>query len=370
MALYKRGGVWWMSFVFAGKRIQESTKMTKKSMAVKQEEKRKTELERAYAGLPAEWNHRKIRSVQDVVTPYLEHYGINHRPKSALFTTGRLAHVSRLLGSVLISDLTEDRIRGYIKIRLGEGVSGRTINMELGELSRAIGQPWSLLWPKIRKLEERKDVGRALSTEEQGKLLTALAECQSPLLPAIVRIALLTGMRSGEILSLTWGQVDNLNRILTVGRAKTSCGTGRTIPINGQLAGVFASHRIWFTTEFGEARSEHHLFPSGAPLPLDPSKPVLEVKRAWGTLRRKSEVQCRMHDLRHTVATRMAEAGVPEATMLSLLGHMSRAMLERYSHIRMAAKRTAVENLTLEISPISGVVVTKVSTVAKPAVVQ
>ena len=54
-----------------------------------------------------------------------------------------------------------------------------------------------------------------------------------------------------------------------------------------------------------------------------------------------------MHDLRHTVATKMAEAGVPESTMLSLMGHMSRAMLERYSHIRMAAKREAVKSLGL-----------------------
>ena len=42
----------------------------------------------------------------------------------------------------------------------------------------------------------------------------------------------------------------------------------------------------------------------------------------------------------------MAEAGVPESTMLAIMGHMSRAMLERYSHIRMAAKRTAVEALS------------------------
>ena len=42
----------------------------------------------------------------------------------------------------------------------------------------------------------------------------------------------------------------------------------------------------------------------------------------------------------------MAEAGVPESTMLALMGHMSRAMLERYSHIRMAAKREAVEALS------------------------
>jgi hypothetical protein len=43
----------------------------------------------------------------------------------------------------------------------------------------------------------------------------------------------------------------------------------------------------------------------------------------------------------------MAEAGTPESTMLALMGHMSRAMLERYSHIRLAAKRDAVEALNL-----------------------
>jgi hypothetical protein len=43
----------------------------------------------------------------------------------------------------------------------------------------------------------------------------------------------------------------------------------------------------------------------------------------------------------------MAEAGVPESTMLALAGHMSRAMLERYSHICMQAKREAVQVLAL-----------------------
>jgi len=370
MALYKRGGQWWFSFVYAGKRIQESAKTSKKTIAVEVEKKRRAELERAYAGLPAEWNDRKIRSVRDVVIPYVEHYGINHRPQSLRFATGRLQQVNRLLGAVLISDLTENRIRAYIKTRLSERVSGRTINMELGELSRAIGHPWSDLWPKVRKLEERKDVGRALSLEEQGRLLVALESSESPLLGPIVRVALLTGMRSGEILSLSWGQVDLLSRVLTVGRAKSSCGTGRAIPINEQLAEVFASHRVWFTAHFGEPRPEYYLFPSGAPFPIDPFRPVQEVKKAWGTLRRKSGVQCRMHDLRHTVATRMAEAGVPEGTMLALLGHMSRAMLERYSHIRMAAKRTAVDSLRLEIGPIPEVLATKVSTVEKATVVQ
>jgi hypothetical protein len=45
----------------------------------------------------------------------------------------------------------------------------------------------------------------------------------------------------------------------------------------------------------------------------------------------------------------MAEAGVPESTMLALMGHMSRAMLERYSHFRMKAKREAVKSLELPV---------------------
>ena len=51
----------------------------------------------------------------------------------------------RLIGKVLLPDLTQDQIRGYVKLRQGQGAGGRTINMELGELSRAIGQKWFLL---------------------------------------------------------------------------------------------------------------------------------------------------------------------------------------------------------------------------------
>ena len=65
----------------------------------------------------------------------------------------------------------------------------------------------------------------------------------------------------------------------------------------------------------------------------------------------------------------MAEVGVPEGTLLALPGHMRRAMLERYSHVLMAAKRTAVDFLTLENSLVLDGVVTKVSTVVKPTVV-
>ena len=79
------------------------------------------------------------------------------------------------------------------------------------------------------------------------------------------------------------------------------------------------------------------MFPFGKPTPSDPTRPITDVSGAWAALRTKAGVQGRLHDLRDTAATKMAEAGIPESTMLALMGHMSRAMLERYSHIRMAA---------------------------------
>ena len=195
-------------FVIHGKRIQESTGTTSKTVAKEYEKRRRTELERAAAGMPTEQKANRILTVAEVVKPYLAGYELSHRAKSVLFSKGRLEHVCRVLGAVLLSDLTEERIRGYIRQRQGERVSGRTINMEVGELSRAIGHPWSLLWPKVRKMEERKNVGRALSSEDQHSLLDGLKDRRTPHLSTLVPLLLLTGMRAGEALSLTWGQAD------------------------------------------------------------------------------------------------------------------------------------------------------------------
>jgi integrase len=162
-------------------------------------------------------------------------------------------------------------------------------------------------------------------------------------------------MRAGEIIALTWGQVDLERRTLTVGRAKTAAGTGRQIPMNQDLLAVLSAHSAWFTKRFGEAQTEHYLFPFGKPTPNDPSRPMTDVTGVWKALRKTAGVQCRLHDLRHTAATKMAEAGVPESTMLAIMGHMSRAMLERYSHIRMAAKRTAMDSLMLNREDSDGV---------------
>ena len=138
--------------------------------------------------------------------------------------------------------------------------------------------------------------------------------------------------------------------------------------MNGELYGVLSAHASWFADRFGEIKPEWYLFPFGKGRPTDPTRPVTDLSSPWDSVRKEAGVKCRIHDLRHTVATKMAEAGVPESTMLALLGHMSRSMLERYSHIRMAAKREAVEALsTVAPKPILDGISTKSTTVGQPA---
>lgn len=146
-------------FVYQGKRFQESTGATSKTVAKEYEKRRKAELERAAAGLPTEQKAKRIRTVSDVIKPYLAGYKLTHRPQSIVFAEARLDRVEHALGNVVLSDLTDERVRDYVRTRQADGVSGRTINMEIGELSRAIGRTWRELWPRVKRLEERKDIG-------------------------------------------------------------------------------------------------------------------------------------------------------------------------------------------------------------------
>jgi integrase len=365
-------GTWWYEFVFAGKRIRESANTTRKTIAQDAEKKRRLELERAMAGLPVEDKGQRIASVKDMTVPYLKRYRVNHRTSAATFGNCCINNLNRHLGSVLLPDLTEKRIVGYMEKRLAEGAAGRTINAELGELARAMGRTWKVLWPRVKKLEERHDIGRALSSAEEQALMDAADRLASGkvkkdfkrggkvheqsigprgiMLPTMIRLALLTGMRAEELTSLRWGQVNLETKTFTIGKAKTAAGTGRMIPMGATVYAAMVKHLAWWSESFGQAASDLCVFPFGNP-PSDPSRPVTTLKHSWESVREEAGITCRWHDLRHSFCTKLAEQGVPESTMLALMGHMSRAMLERYSHIRMAAKRDAVESLTVGTTP-------------------
>ena len=78
---------------------------------------------------------------------------------------------------------------------------------------------------------------------------------------------------------------------------------------------------------------------------IDPSRPIKSWRTAWRRALKDAGLSIRFHDLRHACITKLAESQASEQTIMSIAGHLSRTMLEHYSHIRMAAKRVALEGI-------------------------
>jgi integrase len=341
----RQSTIWWYEFTFAGRRIRESAKTTRKTLAVEAEKRRRAELERAIVGLPAK-PERRIERIAELLDAYLQRYRVNHRPDSIAIVRERSAPLKRLLGSLLPADLGEARLVEYIARRQSEGASGRTVNMEIAVLARALGGTWKALWPRLKKLDENSDVGRALQPDEERRLLEAAARNKSPLIYPYLVLLVWTGVRESEGRLLQWRQIDFEKGLILVGASKTEAGRGRAIPMSGPLRQALELHAARYAAWFGPPAPDWYVFPrSNRQKPADPTQPVGSLKVSWDTVRREAGVRCRLHDLRHTFCTKLGEAGIAESTMLDMMGHVSAAMLKRYSHIRLEARRRAIEAL-------------------------
>jgi integrase len=199
---------------------------------------------------------------------------------------------------------------------------------------------WQSLATKIRMLRERHDLAKAITPEQEHALLRATADADSACHTATV-LALSTAMRKNEIRLLRWGQVDFDKRSLVVGHSKTDAGTGRIIPLN---ADAFSALIRW-AGRSPAVRSEHYVFPWCEHRQADPLRPTKGWRTAWRHALKSAGFHCRFHDLRHTCITKLAESQASDMTIMAIAGHVSKKMLERYCHIRMAAKRSALDSI-------------------------
>ena len=99
----------------------------------------------------------------------------------------------------------------------------------------------------------------------------------------------------------------------------------------------------------------HFVFPACENHKIDATRPMASFRTAWRNATKKAGLPgLRFHDLRHTAITKLTESMTSEQTIMAIAGHVSRRMLEHYSHIRMDAKRTAVEAISQPVSEGSG----------------
>jgi integrase len=346
----KASRIWWYNFTFAGRRIQESSGSTRKTIAVAAEKSRRIELERSLNNLP-DRRRERIQSVAELLAAYLDGYKLRN-PKSATFAEYTSRHVTRLIGSLLVVDVSEATVKEYQTARLKEKASPKSINDEVGLLLRVLEDQGDAIRSRLKrqkalKLSIRRRIARAFTPEEKNALLAAAKARRSPSIYPALMLALRAGMRDGEIRRLRWAQMDLQKALVAVGESKTEAGEGRTIPLNSDVLAAMVAHSKWYLGRFGETRPEWFVFPFGrGAQPTDPTRPATGFKNAWSRVKREAGVSGRWHDNRHTFITDLAESGkASDETIRDIAGHVSKQMLKHYSHIRMEAKRRAVEAL-------------------------
>ena len=180
-------------------------------------------------------------------------------------------------------------------------------------------------------------------------------------------------MRGCEIKEMRWRDVDMIGRSLTVRKSKTEAGE-RLIPLNTDAWAVILELRKR-SQALGAMEPNHFLFPACETAHFDPTRSIKSWRTAWRRLTRA--IQCagcgllqnpgktcsgcqasiaklkspfegfRFHDLRHQAITELAESKASDQTIMSIAGHVSRKMLAHYSHVRLDAKRTALDALTM-----------------------
>ena len=329
MSVFLRPGrkVWWFEFDYLGRRYRESAGTRSKTLAADIERKRRREVEEATHGIRRNRSAAVLFGV--AAREWLSLKQTGWAPKTHISATIDVDHLKEYCGKLLLTDVTDRDIAKYQEHRQDAGAANKTINNEVATLRAILRRHglWAAIAPSVRMLKAREDVGRALSWDEEQRLLKACAASRSrSLFPAVV-IALNTGLRLEELRLLKWRQIDFVNEALTVGKSKTAQGTGRPVPLNQRGHDAMTS----WAQQFPGRKPEHHVFPSEkvgvagddqivAVFDTNPNKAIGSWKVSWTTARESAGVSCRFHDLRHTTVTRLLERGVAFAIVATIMG--------------------------------------------------
>lgn len=280
------------------------------------------------------------RTLADAIDHYLEvtlphaKHRKNASEQTRLLNWWRQELGSRPLVSITPAVIAEIRDKLTNAEARGKPLSGSTINRRITALSAVLSVAvkeygWLQKNPvsNVTRLEDSKGIERFLDDVERRRLLTECEGSPSTALLTIVQLALATGARKGELLSLQWTGVDLARR--KVRFMDTKNGESRTVPLAPQAVSILRDWRA-------------NRLPVGAVFPL--GKATLD--KAWQAARDAAGLHdVRFHDLRHSAASYLAMSGASLIDIAAILGHKTLAMVKRYSHLSEQHTSAAVDRM-------------------------
>jgi integrase len=277
---------------------------------------------------------------------YLADVVPSKRPTTQVADQKRSKILVKHLGKYSLTSLTPEVIARFRDMRLagedrkdadGNPIprSNSTVRLDLallGHLLTIAIKEWGVNLPanpvtNIRRPAPGAGRNRRLSQEEESRLLAAVDQHSNPMMGWIVRIALETGMRWSEILTLRESQVDLKRRIVRL--LKTKNTQPRTVPLTLSAVEVFRK-----AIANPVRPDDTDLIFSGAP-GRDGVRRPYQFDRMWQAIKRKQGLEdFHFHDLRHEAVSRFVEAGFSDQEVSAISGHKSMQMLKRYTHLR------------------------------------
>lgn len=245
--------------------------------------------------------------------------------RSAKSDKQRMLFLKKNFGHYIVSQLQSKHIATYRDKRLAEGKQGSTVIKEIGSLSHLIDisiKDWGIPLTNnvamlVRKPKQSRGRDRRLVEDEEHILLQAAKNSKSPLLAPIIILALETGMRLGELLSLDWNNIDLKKQIALLPITKN--GDSRTVPLSKKAIETL----------------------KGIPRKLNDSRVFWtwlradSFENAWRRMLSKTTIQnLRFHDLRHEACSRFFERGFNIMETAHISGHKTLQQLKRYTHLK------------------------------------
>ncbi len=292
-------------------------------------------------GVYIERSSSERMTLEKALNRYLSEVSPSKAPKTAKSEESSAKVLKARLGKFSLAALTPDVLAKYRDTRLAEHsrrgtlVSPNTVRLELALLSHMFTvaiQEWRIGLPanpllNVRKPSPGPGRERRLVGDEERRLLASVDAHSNPMLGWIVRIAIETSMRSGEIVGLHKHQVDLERRIVHLSYTKNR--TSRTVPLS--LA----------ATETFRAALEHPPRPKDCSLIFfgepgkDKKRRPYAFNKVWDRLKKKlGMADLHFHDLRHEAVSRLVEGGLSDQEVAAVSGHMAMQMLKRYTHLR------------------------------------
>jgi integrase len=255
------------------------------------------------------------------------------------------------IGDLLVSEIDQNTIDKIVAKRFRDAKPGTIVRSVIGPVTQVLNFSARRRWCEPPRFERPKFDDRRTRwarPEEVARLVAAAQRVRSLLV-----FLLLSGARLSEALHLNWADVHLSARWMVFRNTKRKKkgadqpGEDRGVPIHPQLVVVLANlpgerTSTVFKSHLGKAYATPNRQGGG------------QIKTGWAmTLRRAGITDLRVHDLRHTFATRLLQTGCDERLRDEIMGHASTRMGRRYAHVPRAELIAAIDRLPALDLPVS-----------------